>query len=215
MYKIILFDLDGTIIDSSLGVTNSVKYALSKFNIEVKNNQELLSYMGPPLLYSFQTFHGLSKEDAEIAIGYYRETYKEKGIFENTVYPGILELLVKLKEQGFKIGLATSKPEKFAEIILDRLGISKYFDEICGASLDQSRSEKIDVMKYVLNKLEVTNHNEVLMVGDRMYDINASNELGIDSVGVLFGFGSYEEFKKARATYIVNNALEILNIVKK
>ena len=215
MYKIILFDLDGTIIDSSLGVTNSVKYALSKFNIEVKNNQELLSYMGPPLLYSFQTFHGLSKEDAETAIGYYRETYKEKGIFENAVYPGILELLVKLKEQGFKIGLATSKPEKFAEIILDKLGISKYFDEICGASLDQSRSEKIDVMKYVLNKLEVTNHNEVLMVGDRMYDINASNELGIDSVGVLFGFGSYEEFEKARATYIVNNALEILNIVKK
>ena len=215
MYKIILFDLDGTIIDSSLGVTNSVKYALSKLNIEVKSNQELLSYMGPPLLYSFQTFHGLTKEEAEKAIGYYRETYKEKGIFENTVYPGIEELLVKLKEQGFVIGLATSKPEKFAEIILEKLGIAKYFDKICGASLDQSRSEKIDVMKYVLEKLDVTNNKEVLMVGDRMYDINASNALGIDSVGVLFGFGSYEEFEKARATYIVNNALEILNIVKK
>ena len=215
MYKIVLFDLDGTIIDSSLGVTNSVKYALSKLNIEVKSNQELLSYMGPPLLYSFQTFHGLTKEEAEKAIGYYRETYKKKGIFENTVYPGIEELLVKLKEQGFVIGLATSKPEKFAEIILEKLGIAKYFDKICGASLDQSRSEKIDVMKYVLEKLGVTNNKEVLMVGDRMYDINASNALGIDSVGVLFGFGSYEEFEKARATYIVNNALEILNIVKK
>ena len=215
MYKIILFDLDGTIIDSSLGVTNSVKYALSKLNIEVKNNQELLSYMGPPLLYSFQTFHGLSKEEAEIAIGYYRETYKKIGIFENTVYPGILELLTKLKEQGFIIGLATSKPEKFAEIILEKLGIDKYFDKICGASLDQSRSEKIDVMKYVLEELGVTNHKEVLMIGDRMYDINASNELGIDSVGVLFGFGSYEEFEASGATYIVNNALEILNILEK
>lgn len=215
MYKVVLFDLDGTIIDSSLGVTNSVKYALSKFGIEVKDQSELLSYMGPPLVYSFKTFHGLTEEEAKKAVSYYRETYPVKGIFENTLYPGMDEVLKELKNQGFQIGLATSKPEKFAKIILEKLGIDQYFDKICGASLDGTRSEKIDVMKYVLQELKISNNKEVLMVGDRMYDINSSNELGIDSVGVLFGFGSLEEFQKAGATYIVEHALEILNIVKK
>ena len=214
MYKVILFDLDGTIIDSSLGVTNSVKYALSKFNIEVKENSELLSYLGPPLIYSFQTFHNLSYDDATKAVEYYRETYQLKGIYENRVYPGIEELLKTLKEKGYIISLATSKPEKYAEKILNYLDLSRYFDKFCGASLDGKINEKIDVMKYTLESLGVTDYKTVLMIGDRKYDINASNELGIDCVGVLYGFGSKEEFIKAKAKYIVENALDILNIVK-
>ena len=214
MYKVILFDLDGTIIDSSLGVTNSVKYALSKFNIEVKENSELLSYLGPPLIYSFQTFHGLSYSDAERAVEYYRSTYPVKGIFENRVYPGIEELLKTLKDMGYIISLATSKPEKYAKIILEDLDLAKYFDKFCGATLDGKINEKIDVMKYTLESLGVKDYKTVLMIGDRKYDINASNELGIDSVGVLYGFGNREEFEASNAKYIVENALDILEIVK-
>ena len=140
MYKYILFDLDGTLTDPGLGITNAVMHALKKFNIEVPDRSELYKFIGPPLLESFQKYYGMSEEESQMALQYYREYFKPYGLYENTVYDGIEELLVTLKAQGKKLILATSKPEPFAVEILRHFGLDKYFDFVAGATMDEKRS---------------------------------------------------------------------------
>ena len=215
MYKVVLFDLDGTLIDPRLGIINSVTYALNKYNIKVKDSSELLKFIGPPLVVSFQSFYNFSKEKAIEATSYYREYYKDKGVNENVLYDGVKELLNLLHNNNYVIALATSKPEIFAKHILLHYDILKYFDVIAGATLDGSISSKEQVIELALSKLNNYSKNEIIMVGDRHFDINGASYHNLDSIGVLYGFGSKEELKEANATYIVDSIEQIFEIVSK
>lgn len=213
MYKYILFDLDGTLTNPEIGITSCVMYALEKFNIKVVDRKELHPFIGPPLMYSFQTYYGLSKAESEQAVKYYRERFSVKGLYENEVYEGVEKLLQELKESGKVIVLATSKPEEYAIKILKHFDLYKYFDFVAGATMDGSRGEKADVIRYALEISGIENKSEAVMVGDRNYDILGAKENGLESIGVLFGFGDYEELTKAGATYIAEDVKDIAKYV--
>ncbi|MBQ8545979.1 MAG: HAD hydrolase-like protein [Clostridia bacterium] len=211
-YNTVFFDLDGTIIDSGEGVSNSVLYALEKFGIK-ETKENALKFIGPPLAHSFKQFYGFSDEKATQGIEIYREYYREKGIFECYIYQGIEELLCALKKNGYKVVLCTSKPEKYAQQILNHFGIMKYFDHACGATMDEkTRATKDDVMKYAF-KVSGAKPDSTIMIGDRMFDINSANKFGLDSIGVTFGYGSQEELKTAGATYIAGSCNEIKELL--
>lgn len=212
-YDIILFDLDGTITDSAIGITNSVMYALEKFQIQISDRTQLFRFVGPPLDYSFKTFYGFSEEEAKQAIGYYREYYTAKGIFENEVYDGVEKLLQDLKTAGRKVILATSKPELFAKQILEHFELLAYFDYVAGASMDETRNKKDEVIAYALKENRITDISKVLMVGDREYDILGAKKFGMDSMGVLFGYGSLKELQAAGADYLAETPEEIRKII--
>ena len=213
MIKHILFDLDGTVIDSSLGITNSCMYALRKMGIEPPEREKLYAFIGPPLTDSFKKYYGMNDEEADRAVVYYREYYKDNGIFEVTLYPGLYELFSALHEKGKNIILATSKPEVFAKRIIEHLGLDKYFTYVAGALFDKTRDKKADVITYALDTLGITEKEKCLMVGDREHDIIGAKAVGIDSCGVLYGFGSREEFEACGAKYIVKDANELLDMI--
>ena len=210
MYNTILFDLDGTLTDSQYGIINSIVYALKKFDIEVDDRSQLKKFLGPPLHESFANFYGFSEEKALIGVDYYREYFHDKGIFENEVYEGVYELLDKIKASGRKIILSTSKPEEYAVRILEHFDLTKYFDVIAGATMDGTRSKKTDVIEYALQKGKVVNFEETIMVGDREHDILGSKKFGLDSIGVLYGYGNLDELNEAGATYIAETVEDIL-----
>lgn len=214
MYKTVLFDLDGTLTDSGLGITNSVSYALKRYGITETDRKKLDRFVGPPLADSFERFYGLSKKQSEEAIHVYREYYDAKGIFENEVYDGIPELLANLKSDGKNILVATSKPELYAVRIMDHFGLSKYFDYIAGANMDETRSDKREIIEYALGEIGVTDISSVIMIGDREYDIIGAHKVGADSIGVTYGYGSREELENAGATYIAESTSDIYNIIK-
>ena len=213
MYKYILFDLDGTLTNPEIGITNCVMYALEKFGIKVEDRKELHPFIGPPLTYSFQTFYGLSEKDSEQAVKYYRERFSRKGLYENEVYDGVENLLQELKKCGKTLIIATSKPEEFTLKILEHFDLLKYFDFVAGATMDGSRGEKADVIRYALEISGVQDKSQAIMIGDRLYDILGAKENGLASIGVLFGFGDYEELTQAGADYVVESVEEILNYV--
>lgn len=212
-YHYYLFDLDGTITDSEMGITNSVKHALKKYGIEETDQDKLRKFVGPPLADSFMKYYGFTKEQAQKGIEYYREYYTNGGMFENEVYDGIPELLQKLKDAGKVLIVATSKPELFAKQILEHFDLSKYFDCIAGASMDESRVNKDEVIAYALDLYGISEHKEeMVMIGDREHDIFGAKKNDLDSIGVLFGFGDLKELKAAGADYIVEHPLEIFDI---
>lgn len=213
MYNIVLFDLDGTLTDPGLGITNSVAYALKKWNIEVADRTTLYKFIGPPLSDSFKRYYGFSEEDSLKAIEYYREYFRDKGIFENEVYEGVVNLLETLKAKGRKVVLATSKPEGFAKTILEHFQLAKYFDFVAGASMDESRNKKGAVIAYALESCGITDKSTVVMVGDREHDVLGAKENDLDSIGVLFGYGSREELEAVGATYIAETVGDILKLV--
>jgi phosphoglycolate phosphatase len=212
-YEYILFDLDGTITDSGIGITNSVMYALKKYNIEVKDRSELHRFIGPPLLYSFENFYNLSKDESKNAVRYYREYYSEKGIFENLVYEGFEDLLKRLKSNNKTLIVATSKPHIYAKQILEHFNLAKYFIFIAGDEFDGSRGKKADVIKYALENCNVTDLSKVIMIGDREHDILGAKSVGIDSMGVLFGYGTRDELEKAGADFIAETVSSIGDIL--
>lgn len=213
MYKTVLFDLDGTITDPGLGITNSVMYALEKYHIKVEDRSDLYPFIGPPLKESFEKYYHFSDEESSCAVAYYREYFSEKGIYENVLYDGMAEVLEYIKSSGRKLILATSKPEQFAIQILKYFEIEKYFDFIAGATMDETRVKKAEVIAYALKSYEITDLPSVVMVGDREHDIFGAKEAGIDSVGVLYGYGSREELQSAGATYIAKNVGEIIGFI--
>ncbi len=210
--KYILFDLDGTITDSQLGIKNSVEYALNYFNISVADKNELNKYIGPPLRESFMKFAGLSEEQSRTAMIKYREYYGPKGIFENRLYEGIEELLKNINAKGKKVVLATSKPWIYAEIILEHFKIKKYFDFVAGSELNSVRTGKADVIKYAVDKFNIDVKNAV-MIGDREHDIEGAKINGIKTIGVLYGFGSRDELEAAGADYIAENVKNIYEFI--
>lgn len=212
MFKTVLFDLDGTLTDPAEGITNSVAYALERYGIAVEDKRSLNCFIGPPLNDSFMKYYGFTPERAMEAIWVYREYFRDKGIFENEVYEGIPELLGKIKESGRKIVLATSKPEEFAVRILEHFDLIKYFDAVAGASMDEKRNKKGDVIKYAMEKGGFT-AEEAVMIGDREHDIFGARENGLRSIGVLYGYGDREEFERAGADYIATSVGDIFELL--
>ncbi|WP_370861934.1 HAD family hydrolase [Parabacteroides faecis] len=204
-YKYLLFDLDGTITDSETGITRCVAYALNYFGILVNDLRELSPFIGPPLLDSFKDFYNFTDEQATVAVAKYRERYADKGILENELYPGIEKLLADAQKNGKTVILATSKPEIFAKRILDHFGLSDYFSFVAGSGLDGSLHTKTDVINYILQSNQITNLESVVMIGDRKHDIIGAKNVGIDSIGVLYGFGDYKELSDAGADHIAEN----------
>lgn len=209
-YKYCLFDLDGTLTDPAVGITNSVMNALEKYGIHVDDRSKLYPFIGPPLDYSFMTFYGFSKEDADQAIKYYREYFSVKGLFENEVYESIPEMLAELKKRGVTLAIATSKPYEFTVRILKHFDLLKYFDSVGAATMDGSISKKEDVISKLLVKLDAKDKSLILMVGDRHHDIDGAKANSIDSAGVLWGYGSEEELSSAGAEYLLNAPMDIL-----
>lgn len=209
MKKYILFDLDGTITDPMLGITKSVSYALNKFNIEVKDLDELCKFIGPPLKDSFIKYYNFTEEDSKKAIEYYREYFADRGIYENDVYENFENILLSLKAQNKTLIVATSKPTIFAEKILDYFDLKKYFTFISGSNLDGTRTKKADVIRHAMEQNNITDNSEVIMIGDREHDIYGAKEIGIESVGVLYGYGTYDELDNSGANYIVRDINEL------
>ena len=213
MFDTILFDLDGTLTDPGEGITNSVAYALRKYGIEVSDRSELYKFIGPPLKDSFMKYYGFDEDKAEEAIAYYREYFRDTGIFENRVYEGVEDMLRGLHADGKRIVLATSKPEEFAIRILEHFGLRKYFTVVAGASMDSSRSKKGDVIAYAISLCESFDKYTAVMVGDREHDIIGAKENGLKSIGVLYGYGDEKELKTAGADYIVSSPIEVLSLI--
>lgn len=212
MKDIILFDLDGTLTDPKEGITKCVQYALAHFGIDVPNLDDLMCFIGPPLVDSFQMFYGFSEEKAEEAVVKYRERFKDIGIFENGVYDGVLEMLKACKAAGKTIGLATSKPEEFARRILDKYGMAEYFDEITGSTMDGRINAKSDVIMEAFRRMGIDGPDKkerVIMVGDRKHDIIGAKQCGIESIGVRFGYAEEGELEAAGADYIVDTVEEL------
>ncbi len=215
MKDVIFFDLDGTITDSGDGIKNSAAYALNKFGIPIPSRNELNKFIGPPLVSNFKNLFGMSDEDADLAVVYYREYYAVKGIFENTLYDGVTDMLEALKKAGKTIVLATSKPEIYANQILEYFKIHDYFAHVCGSEMDHRRTDKHEVIEYALETAKVTDRSRIVMVGDRLHDIDGAKKSRLDSIGVTFGYGSEAELKDAGADHIVNDAKELTELLLK
>ena len=216
----ILFDLDGTITDSKPGILKSMQYAMKNFGIGIKD-EELDSYsffLGPPLRDSFRKGFNLNDEEAEKAVAKYREYFVPKGMFDNILYPGISDLLKNLKISGKTVILATSKPEIYARQILEHFGLLKYFDFTAGDALDGSRAGKDKAILRGLEHFNIISSEEkakAVMIGDRNHDIIGAAKTGIESVGVLYGYGSEEELTSGeyRADYIVRDITELSELL--
>lgn len=211
MNHTIFFDLDGTLTDSAPGIIHSVQYALKKYGIEAEEN-DLRSFIGPPLVHSFQERFGFDHDKALEAVTYYREYFTAGGMFENSVYPGVEEMLQKLKEDGLVLAVATSKPELFSKQILEHFALTQYFDFIGGAAMDESRATKVEVLSYALQELQV-DPAKAVMIGDRENDIEAASLLGTESIGVLYGYGSREELANAGAKVFADTPMDICRII--
>ena len=208
-YSYVLFDLDGTVIDPEEGITKSVQYALQHFSIEVQERRELYKFIGPPLKDSFMEFYGFTEQQAGEALLKYRERFEVTGWREYVVYDGMEKLLRHLRRWGKRIMLATSKPEVFAEQILVYFGLRDYFDFVGGASLDGRRNYKADVIRYVLDANGISSREKAVMVGDRKFDILGAKEFGLETVGVLYGYGDREELTTAGADHLVGSVAEL------
>ena len=190
--RYVLFDLDGTLTDPGVGITNSVAYALERFGIRTEDKTSLYPYIGPPLMDSFRKYAHLSAPDSRKAIAYYREYFTDRRIFENEVYPGIPEMLSRLRSGGKTLILATSKPEPFVQTVLTHFGLDGFFAFTAGATLDEKRTTKPEVIRYAMD-LGGFSAGQAVMVGDREHDIHGAKENGMYAVGVLYGYGSREE----------------------
>lgn len=203
MKQIILFDLDGTVTDPKEGITRSVQYALAQLGIHVDDLDTLEPFIGPPLLDSFMLHFGMDKATARGAIEQYRVRYRDGGIFESTLYGGMDALLASLKASGHKVLLATSKPEVFARQILAHFGIDGHFDIIAGSELDNTRTDKGEVIRYALARLPGADPAQAVMVGDTRFDILGAKAAGLASIGVLYGYGDEASLREAGADWIV------------
>ena len=204
----IFFDLDGTLTDPGLGITNSVMHALARFGIRVDDRTSLYKYIGPPLMDSFREFNGFSDDEARAAVAAYREYFSVTGLFENEVYPGIPELLERLKAAGKKLVVATSKPEAFSLRILEHFDLLPYFDFVAGASMDETRAQKWQVIRWAQDSF-CRPGDRICMVGDRKHDVEGAARCGLPCLGVLYGYGSREELDAAGACALAASPAEI------
>ena len=216
MYQYLLFDLDGTLTNPKEGITKSVQYALHHFGIDVDDPDTLTSYIGPPLIPSFMEFHGLTQEQALEALQVYRQRFASVGLFENEVLEGVPEMLCALKQKGRFLAVASSKPEAYVLRILEHFDLLQYFDEVVGASMDEKRSAKKDVIEEALHRMgKAPGDRNVLMIGDRMHDIEGARLCGLDSLGVYTGFAADGELEAAGATYVFHSIRSMADFLLK
>lgn len=214
MFEYVLFDLDGTLTDSEAGIVNAVLYTLDKYNITVNEKDELRKFIGPAIQESFSIDYGFNEEEIDEVIDTFREYYAEKGIFENKVYPGIVEVLKELKNRGKKLAIATSKPEVFTKRILDHFDLAQYFDYVAAASLDDTKIKKLQLINEVVEFFDVDDLAKVVMVGDRKQDIRGAADSGVSSIAVLWGYGSSEEIEKHKPDYVAEKVEDLLELIK-
>lgn len=198
------FDLDGTLTDSAPGILNGVQLALAHFGLHPPR-ESLNFFIGPPLLESFARYFPEEPDKARTALRIYREYYRERGMFENSVYPGMAGLLADLKAAGSRVHLATAKPEPFARIIVEHFGLLPYFSVLAGAELDGPRHDKTDVLRYALGLAELPSEARPLMIGDRHHDVEGAHAVGLPCAGVLYGYGSREELTAAGAEHLCDS----------
>ncbi len=212
MKEFILFDLDGTLTDPKEGITKSVRHALNHYGIQVDDLDSLCPFIGPPLSDSFERFYGFSPEKAREAVPVYREYFSERGWSENIEYPGIREMLERLRDAGKHLFVATSKPEVFAERILKHFGLDGFFEIIGGDDFEETRGKKADVIRYVLARAGLDGPEDVakaVMVGDREHDVLGAREVSMDCVGVLYGYGSRQEFEACRPMAVAETVSDL------
>jgi phosphoglycolate phosphatase len=210
--KIILFDLDGTLTDSKQGIINSIRYSLAKMKLQ-ENNINLERFIGPPLSESFEKYFGLDNKTARHVVAVYREHYAVKGIFENQLYPGIIELLKALKEKNKTLVCVTSKAAFYAEQILEHFNLSQYFLRTVGSNMDLTCTHKIELIKLALSHFTNQNKSDFIMIGDRADDIIGAKKNNIASIGVLYGYGTPEEIKEEQPTYIANSVSDVKKLL--
>lgn len=212
-YDYVIFDFDGTVTDTGEGILKSLQYSFEQMGDPVPDLSDLKKFIGPPIHYSFVTFYGVKEEDVGKYIEKYRERYRKIGIYECCLYDGMLDTLKTLKENGVKIGIASSKPISLIYDVMNYLKITELFDAVVGTQFDDSNhSGKKDLVLQSMAELGADDKSRVLMVGDRYFDIDGAAGAGVDSCGVLFGYGNEQEFKEHGATYIVATAQEIVDI---
>lgn len=209
--KDIFFDLDGTLTDSGEGIINCAILALEHFGLPIPSREEMRVFVGPPLDETFIQF-GVPADQAQEAIRIYRTRYIPIGKFENHPYPGIEDALQTLRAQGHRLYVATSKPESMSVEILEKFGLAKYFDRICGATMDGSRSHKADVIAYLLKQAGNVN---AIMVGDTAFDVIGAAAHGIPTIGVSWGYGEVVDMEKAGATAIAHSMEELLELLNR
>lgn len=215
MYDWLFFDLDGTLTDPAEGITNSVVHALKAMGVEVPSYETLCTFIGPPLNDSFQNIAGIPTEQLPEAIVKYREYFSTKGIFENKVYPGIADMLERLQKAGKKLVVATSKPEDFSVRIIEHFGLTRFFENVCGSCMDETRTKKGEVIEYALERNAIADKSRVLMIGDRKHDVIGAHENSLPCCGVLYGYGPRAELEEAGADIIAADLAELEKICLK
>lgn len=213
MYQYILFDLDGTLTDPREGITKSVQYALAKMGIEEPDLTALEHFIGPPLYDEFRRCYDFDDTQAKQAVAAYRERFSVHGWKENLLFDGVPTMLQTLRAAGKTLAVASSKPTVFVKKILELFEIAPYFDAVSGATLDGSISTKAQVVEQALAMLSVRDREDVVLVGDRMHDVEGARSCAIDCVGVTFGFGGFEELHQAGAKYIVRDFAELIQVL--
>ncbi len=210
-YQYCFWDLDGTLTDSAPGITHSVRYAMEKMGKPLAPDHDLRCFIGPPLLYSFENYLGLSPADSQRAVDFYRECYRAGAMLECRVYDGVREALAELNKRGIVCVLATCKPHEFANSIIEHFDLARHFAFVSGPEMDGTRNEKHEVIAYAMEKLGIPSPDAVLMVGDRRDDVIGAKKCNMDCVGVAWGFGTKEELDDAGAMQVIKDARELLN----
>ena len=214
MYQYFIFDFDGTVVDTGEGILKSLQFAFEDNGRPVPDLSELTKFIGPPIHFSFVNYYDVPEEEVQTYIRSYRKRYREKGIYECHLYDGMPETLKELKRRGAKLGIASSKPEHLIFDVANHLGITELFDAVSGTLFDDSNhSGKADLILRAMEMLGATDKSEVLMIGDRLYDIDGAKDAGVDSCGVLFGYGSREEFIEHGADHIIAKAEELIDFI--
>lgn len=212
-YDTLFFDLDGTLADSKSGIIRSLRYSLEQFNIDEIDEEKLTRCIGPSLTFTYTQWYGLSDEDARRAVGFYRAYFERRGIYENTLFAGIPELLRALGEAGKRLVVATAKPTVHAKKILEHHNIAQMFADIFGSNLDGTREHKDEVIAFALESLQIERKESVLMIGDRDHDILGAKKNGIASVAVGYGYGAAEELKRANPHAIASSVAELRSLL--
>ncbi len=208
--KVVIFDLDGTMIDSEEGITKCVQYALDAYGVREPDLKKLRCFIGPPLEPVFMERYGMTEAEAWQSVLKYRERFDEKGIFECRLYEGVREAVARLREKGYVLALASSKPETACRRILAHFGLDVFFDEIAGATLDGSVSTKQEVLDELSGRLgERTARAEMCLIGDTKYDAEGAKAVGIRCIGVSYGFGTAEELLAAGAETVCSSIAEV------
>ncbi len=212
-FQYLLFDLDGTLTDSAPGIIGCVKYALTELSLPLPPENVLFEFIGPPLMDAFSKYCGLDEKTAKSAVEKYRERYSTIGLFENRVYDGVPEMLSSLSAAGKTLILATSKPKVFADRILEKFDLKKYFYETVGATFDGKINYKDEVIKAALKRCNIEDRSKAIMIGDRHHDIDAAKKLRLKTLGVLYGFSKPEELRNCGADMLAATLKEVVKLL--